>query len=402
MRPDPSRVRVSGPLANYAAGFGRELLERGYPPESAARHVRFLAQLSRWMQSEGLDERDLTEEGVAAFLDARRTRGYYEKPSLPFVVRLLGWVPGLEMPRAEPVPLTPVESAITEYGRYLGKERALATATVRGYLGIARMFLSRQVDRDEGNLDLSKLNAQAVITFVVAESRRRSVAGSQVVVTAMRSFLRFLFYEGRIAQPLAQAVPAVSAPKGFLPRGLGDEVVAALLNSCDTTTALGRRDLAILTLLARLGLRAGEVAGLSLDDVDWHHGELVIRGKGSRRDRLPLPVDVGEALVAYLSAGRPQAQSRALVLRVHAPIGPMGASNVTRIVGRACERAGVPKAGAHRLRHSAATAMLRAGAPLAEVGQVLRQAQATTTAIYAKVDRVALRSLARPWPGALS
>jgi len=156
-----------------------------------------------------------------------------------------------------------------------------------------------------------------------------------------------------------------------------------------------------LTLLARLGLRAGQVAGLTLDGVDCHHGELVIRGKGSRRDRLPLPVDVGEALAAYLSAGRPQAESRVLVLRVYAPIGPMGASNVTRIVGQACERAGVPKAGAHRLRHSAATAMLRAGAPLSEIGHVLRQAE-VTTAIYAKVDRVALRSLARPSPGALA
>lgn len=369
MRADPSRVRVSGPLASYAVAFGRELLGRGYPPESAARHVRLVAQLSRWMQTEGLDERSLNEERVAAFLEARRMRGYYEAPSVSFVVGLLGWVPGLEMSRAEPVALTPAESTIAEYGRYLGKERALAAATIRGYLHIARLFLSRRVDGDEGNLDLSELNAEAVITFVVAESRRRSVAGSQVVVTAMRSFLRFLFYEGQVTQPLAQAVPAVSAPKGFLPRGLGDEVVAALLDSCDTTTALGRRDLAVLTLLARLGLRAGEVAGLTLDDVDWHHGELVVRGKGARRDRLPLPVDVGEALVAYLSAGRPRAQSRALVLRVHAPIGPMGASNVTRIVGRACDRAGVPRAGAHRLRHSAATAMLRAGAPLAEVGQ---------------------------------
>lgn len=402
MRPNPSHVRISGPLADYAVGFGRELLERGYPTGGAARHVRLLAQLSRWMESEGLGDRDLSEERLAAFLEARRTRGYTTSPSSSFVMRLLSSVPGLRVSPADRAPLTPLEVTVADYGRYLEKERGLAAATIRGYLHITRLFLSGQADRGEDTLDLSQLTAGTVIDFVVGESRRRSVGGSQVVVTAMRSFLRFLFYDDQITQRLDQAVPAVSAPKGFVPRGLSDEVVTALLESCDTTTALGRRDLAVLTLLARLGLRAGEVAGLTLDDVDWHHGELVIRGKGSRRDTLPLPVDVGEALVAYLSAGRPQAQSRALVLRVHAPIGPMGASNVTRIVERACERAGVPKAGAHRLRHSAATAILRAGASLAEVGQVLRQAQATTTAIYAKVDRVALRSLARPWPGALA
>lgn len=402
MRADPSRVRISGPLVNYAVGFQRVLFERGYPPGTVARHLQLLARLSQWVQSEGLGEDELDDERVAAFLEARRVAGYSTTTSLPFALELLGWVPGLEVARRAAITTTPVEVVIADYRRYLERERALADATIRGYLYIARLFLARQMDGDDQDLELSELDADAVIAFVVSESRRRSVAGSQVVVTAMRSLLRYLFYGGQIAHPLARAVPAVSAPKGYLPRFLGDEIVAALLDSCDTATALGRRDLAVLTLLARLGLRAGEVAGLTLDDVDWHAGELVIRGKGSRRDRLPLPVDVGEALVAYLSTGRPQSQSRALVLSVHAPIAPIGAANVTRIVGRACARAGVPRAGAHRLRHSAATAMLRAGAPLAEVGQVLRQAQATTTAIYAKVDRVALRSLARPWPGAWS
>jgi integrase len=177
-------------------------------------------------------------------------------------------------------------------------------------------------------------------------------------------------------------------------------VVAALLASCELSTAVGRRDLAIVTVLSRLGLRAGEVAGLELKDFDWHHGELVVCGKGARRDRLPLPADVGEAVVAYLADGRPRVECRAVFLRVHAPITAMTASNVSEIVRRACRRAGVPVAGAHRLRHSAATAMLRGGATLAEVGQVLRQSRAATTAVYAKVDRVALRTLAQPWPGA--
>ncbi len=401
MTMDPSRVRISGPLAEHALGFGEVLRKCGYPCERAARHVQLLAQLSRWMERQGLGERELSEERVAEFLAARRAEGYYDKPTLSWVLTVLGLVPGLDVARAEPAPLKPVESAVVEYAHYLSRERGLATRTVRGYTQVASLFLSPRVSID-GDLDLSQVNAKAVITFVIDESRRRSVGAAQVLVTALRSLLRFLFLEGRIAQPLAQAVPAVSAPKGFLPRGLDDEVVAALLGNCDTSTVLGRRDLAILTLLSRLGLRAGEVAGLTLDDIDWHHGELVVRGKGSRRDRLPLPVDVGEALAAYLSDGRPRVESRVLFLRVRAPIGAMSVSNVTGIVRRACERAGVAPAGAHRLRHSAATAMLRAGAPLAEIGQVLRQSHAATTAVYAKVDRVALRALAQPWPGALA
>ena len=157
-----------------------------------------------------------------------------------------------------------------------------------------------------------------------------------------------------------------------------------------------------MTLLIRLGLRSGEVAGLTLDDLDWNHGELVVRGKGSRQECLPLPVDVGEALVAYLNGGRPAADCRAVFLRVKAPITAMTSSAVTQTVASACKRAGLAPVGAHRLRHSAATTMLHAGVPLADVGQVLRQTALSTTAIYAKVDRVALRALARPWPGALA
>ena len=175
-------------------------------------------------------------------------------------------------------------------------------------------------------------------------------------MTALRSLLRFLFLEGHICRRLGDAVPAVSVPKGFLPRGLADTVVEALLAGCDTSTRR-KRDLAILTVLARLGLRAGEVAGLQLDDVDWAHGELVVRGNGRRREGLPIPVDVGEAIAAYLSGGRPKVDCRAVFLRVAAPITAMTSSNVTMIVRDACKRAGVPEVGAHRLRHRAATAM---------------------------------------------
>lgn len=178
--------------------------------------------------------------------------------------------------------------------------------------------------------------------------------------------------------------------------------MTALPGSCDRDTAVGRRDFAILTLLARLGLRAGEVAVLTLDDLDWHRGEITVRGKGSRTDRLPLPADTGEAVADYLQHGRPRTDCRAVFLRARAPMGGLSRGGVGDVVMHACERAGLPRAGPHRLRHSAATAMLRGGAWLAEVGQVLRHARAATTAIYAKVDRTALRALARPWPGEAS
>jgi integrase/recombinase XerD len=401
MRPDPSRVRVSGPLAAHAVGFAEELLRRGYPPERATRHVQLLAQLSRWLEQQGLRASDLDEKRVADFLDARRAEGYAENLSLRWVLKLLGFLPALTVAPPAPDAPTPVEAMIGHYRCYLCEQRGLAAATVRAYLDVARLFLSRWEGPD-GELDLSRVAAREVSTFVLAECRRRNVGSAQALVTGLRSLLRFLFLDRRIAQPLAQAVPAVSAPKSFLPRGLDEEVLAALLASCDASTATGSRDLAVLTVLARLGLRAGEVAGLELDDVDWHHGELAVRGKGSRRDRLPLPVDVGEALAAYVADARPRGESRALFLRVSAPISAMTASNVSEIVRRACCRAGVPPAGAHRLRHSAATAMLRGGASLREVGQVLRQSQVAVTAIYAKVDRVALRALAQPWPGDLA
>lgn len=246
------------------------------------------------------------------------------------------------------------------------------------------------------------MTAEAVICFVVDQRRRRSLGSAANVVTALRSLLRFLSLEGRVASGLADAVPAVSVPKGFLPRGLSAETVRALLESCDTSSPVGKRDLAVLTLLSRLGLRAGEVARLDLDDLDWHHGEVLVRGKGGRQDRLPLPVDGGEALAAYLAGGRHRSDSRRVFLQVQAPFGPMTASNVTTIVKSAGQRAGVAPAGAHRLRHGAATAMLGSGASLVEIGQVLRQSAAATTAVYAKVDRVALRALARPWPGVLA
>jgi site-specific recombinase XerD len=283
------------------------------------------------------------------------------------------------------------------YRNYLAGERGLAASTVCRYEGVARLFLS-DCERPDG-LDVGCLTAGDVTAFVVRQCRSRRVASAKVLVTALRSLLRFLLVEGYTSRPLAPAVPTATGwGGGSLPRALGAEAVAAMLASCDQQKEVGLRDFAILTVLHRLGLRSGEVATLRLADIDWHHAEIVVRGKGSRQDRLPLPVDVGEAMVAYLHH-RPSVGCRTLFLRVHAPIVGLTSDGVGDVVRGACMRAGLPPEGAHRLRHSAATAMLAGGASLAEVGQVLRHARLVTTNIYAKVDRTALRTLARPWPG---
>jgi site-specific recombinase XerD len=235
---------------------------------------------------------------------------------------------------------------------------------------------------------------------VLDQSRKYSTKTSKRIVSDLRSFLRFLFLDGRIPHPLAGAVPTVACWRyRSLPRAAEPRSVQRLLRSCDRRTAAGLRDHAILTLLARLGLRAGEVAGLELNGIDWRQGVIKILGKGARRDPLPMPQEVGKALAAYLYRGRPPSTDRRVFLSLRAPRGPMHRTGVGRVVHRACRRAGIPSVSPHRLRHTIATRMLCAGASLPEVAQVLRHQSISTTAIYAKVDHTALRSLAQAWPG---
>ena len=395
----PSRLQVTGPLAEYADGFREELIRQGYQQTSAANHLYLLAHMSRWMVSQGLNPGELTPARVEEFLGARRADGYVIRLSQQGVAPLLGYLRALGVVPTppEPVSTAPVEVLVESYSNYLAGERGLAAGTVCRYARVARLFLS-DCERPDG-LDVGCLTAGDVTAFVVRQCRSRPVASAKVLVTGLRSLLRFLLLEAYTDRHLAPAVLTATGWAGeSLPQALGPEVVAGMLASCDQHTEVGLRDFAILTVLHRLGLRAGEVATLGLADVDWRHSEIVVRGKGSRRERLPLPADVGEAMVAYLRQRRRTA-CRTLFLRVRAPIGGLTSDGVGDVVRGACLRAGLPSAGPHRLRHSAATAMLAGGATLAGVGQVLRHARLATTTIYAKVDRTSLRSLARPWPG---
>ncbi len=285
------------------------------------------------------------------------------------------------------------------YRRYLVAERRLASSTVRARMDVAREFLAPRVTGT--GLDLERLAAADVTGFLVARARLRTAMSVKAMASPLRCLLRYLFVAGLASRDLSGAVPAAASRRlAPLPAGADPATVAALLASCDRTCPAGRRDFAILVLMARLGLRAGEVAALRLDDIDWRAGTVVIRGKGGRIDQLPLTPDAGEAVADYLRHGRPASRCRAVFLRSFGPAGAMTGHCVTMVPRSASRRAGLPVVGAHRLRHTAATEMLRHGASLPQVAEVLRHHSEDTTAIYAKIDRAALGLVVRPWPGA--
>ena len=392
-------VGVEGPLARYAPGYGAYLAELGYRPRSVVVQLRLVAHLSRWLEERGLEPSALAAEAVEEFLRARRER-YVDLIGARALGPLLGYLRGVGVvPELRPSADSPVERLLVDYREYLVCERGLMAGSVDGHERVARLFLAGlSVPLDES---LRELAAGDVTGFVVAQcgSGRLGAGAAKNLTGGLRSLLRFLHVAGWVRAGLERAVPSVAGWRySSLPRALEPAQVARLLSSCDRSTSLGRRDFAILTLLARLGLRACEVARLSLDDIDWRAGELTIRGKGSTIERLPLPHDVGEALVSYVRDGRQTSPSREVFLSARAPLRALSSAAVTAVVRYACDRAGIERVGAHRLRHTVATELLRAGVPLAQIAPILRHASVSTTAIYAKVDREALQSLARPWP----
>lgn len=293
----------------------------------------------------------------------------------------------------------PIDELLHRFRRYLVVERGLRDKGARDYARAVRPFLEGRLS--QGALGLDRLSAAEVTAFVVASCPRLSPGTVKLTMTALRSLLGFLHLEGTVERPLAAAVPSAASWRlARLPKRLEPSQVHSLLASCNLNTATGRRDFAILTTLVRLGLRAGELAALRFEDIDWRAGEIVVRGKGRREERLPLPADVGDAIAAYLRGGRPEdARGRSVFVTVNAPHRAMSGDAVSAVVARAGSRCGLAPIRAHRLRHTAASETLRGGASLEEVGQLLRHRRAMTTAIYAKVDREALRKVARPWPG---
>ena len=393
--------RKPGSIGPFVEGFRAWLLELSYTPATVHNMLTVAGQLGRWLASEGVDVADLDAGEIEAFRLARRDAGFVRVPTVRALAPLLRYLRGEGEVRVEAlVPLTPVEDLMVDYHDWLVIERGLADRTVRRYERLARRFLRERAGAT-GDRFVTDLNGADVIGFLVRESSRLNVGAAKGCVGELRSLLKFLYVKGFTPLALATVVPQVAGwHDTSVPNGLARSDVDRLLASCDRGTSGGARDHMILLLVARLGLRSIEVARLELGDVDWRAGEIAIRGKARRHDRLPLPCDVGEALSTYLCDWRPATTARELFLTISAPRRAIPSGVVSDITYRACERSGVRKVGAHRLRHALATEMLRAGATLTEVSQVLRHRDLATTAIYAKVDLVTLRRVAAPWPGA--
>lgn len=402
--PDPwvrQRLYV-GPLAIYIDVFAELLTRQGYARSTARDKLRLIAHLSHWLDRNKLQAEDLDEERIEHFRRYRRRQGRVDRHAAATCKALLE-----QLREAGTIALAPdprednAQRRIEDdYTQYLVQERGLATATIINYVAIVRDFVAANP------MPLDTLCPNDIHVFIRRLSGRFSRRRLQLIVTGLRSFLRYLQQQGNINADLAAAVPTVANwRRADVPKTITPEQVEKLLDSCDGATPAGRRDHAILLLLARLGLRGSEVVAMRLDDIDWQVGTFNVRGKGPRRDPMPLPEDVGQALASYLSDGRPVCVSRRVFIRLHAPYrGLKSTCAICDVVKRALARADInaPFKGAHLLRHSLATRMLASGASLAEIGELLRHERLETTQIYAKLDLGALRSLAQPWPGGAS
>ncbi len=391
---------VIGPLAPFVEDYATKLRARGYSAGSVVRELRHLGRLSGWMEGRGLVAADMNKDRLEEFFgELPRRRGGGRLCSWRALARVLEVLDeqGVERVWAEGAPASPSEALLGCFERFLLQERAVAASTASRYVAGARRFLAWCAP----DAELAGLAASDVTDAVLRASANQSGNATKPFVTALRSFLCYSFIEGLTASDLSAAVVSVArGRRSSLPMGIDDGAAAALFDSCDRRRAKGRRDYAVLLILLRLGLRAGEVARLQLGDIDWRAGEVVVHGKGRREDRLPLPADVGEAIAGYLKRGRPNTMGhREVFLRRVAPIGPLGTDGISGIVRCACARAGVPVIGAHRLRHTLACRLASAGVPLPAIAEVLRHRAISITAEYARVDIEGLRVVAQPWPG---
>ena len=393
----------AGPLAPFLNTFTTLLLEKGYTKYSIKLKIRLIAKFSRWLDQQNLAIDDLRIELFDHFIKFNKTadpirRGYWS--TLKSFLRHLSDT-GVIRPfviKNDDNPFYHIEDG---FAQYLSHERGLSPETLTSYIPLVRCFLS--VCFQTGTIRLEKLCPKDITAFILSYTQSVKRNTAKLMVTSLRVFFRYLRLRGLIETDLAAFVPAVSNWRlTGLPKTLEPEQIECLLKCCNQTTKVGQRDFTILLLLARLGLRAGEIVKMTLDDINWDVGELIIRGKGPRKDKLPIPYDVGEALADYLQYGRSACPTRCVFIRVRAPYQGFSSSvAICNIVQRALLRAKINSSykGAHLLRHSLATNMLRKGASLTEIGEILRHQLPSTTELYTKVDIVSLRSLAQPWLG---
>lgn len=393
--------RKAGLLGPQVEGYRDWLSRRGYTPQTVRNMLKDLGQVGCWLSAGGLEVAQFDEVRASAFLAARREAGHKRvggpRAMLPLVtyLREVGAVP------LDTTVLAPLAELLGQYRRWMVQERGLAAMTVLRYENTARRFLQEQATDGKGVFAPAALTGADINAFLLRECGRVSAGSAKGRVAELRSVLRFLYLQGITPLRLGTAVPPVGGWRfaTLPPASMSAAEVQRLLDSVDRSSDVGVRDFAIMLLVARLGLRSIEVARLELRDVDWRAGELVVRGKGRRQDRLPLPAEVGEALVAYLCGGRNPVGAHRLFLTCRAPRGPIRAELVGDVVERTCLRAGLPHVGPHRLRHALAGELLRQGAGLVAISQILRHQDLATTALYAKVDLATLRQVAQPWPG---
>lgn len=388
---------MAGPLEEFAEGFRAELSGLGYSSRGSEAQQRLMGHVSAWLSAQGLAAGDLTVEVADRFVAARRCSHRSLRSSRALVpllayLRSRGGIP----PAPVVVAVEPVDVLLERFALYLSIERGLAVATVRSYVSQVRPFVQAY-----GGAGWGALTARQVAVFVTERAVLQRPRSAAVGANALRCLLRWMWREGLVSSvSLAAAVGKFAAATGSVPqRALSRGEVADLVAGLPGGSVRLRNE-AMLALMWRLGLRAGEVASLGLEDVNWRVGVLLVRGKRRRRDHVPLPVDVGELLAGYLLRGRPCGQAhREVFLALDAPHGPLGAAAVSSVAARALADAGVAGRGAaHRLRHTAACGVLAAGGGLVEVGQLLRHASPATSAIYARSDDATLAVLARPWP----
>ncbi len=393
-----------GPLEPSLNSFAALLLERGYAGSSVKDKIRVVSKFSRWLHQQHLEVNDLNDQLIDKFIKHKGRKGAVRRGDFATLRSLFKHVG-----RANPLSHVVNENCIFHriekgFEKYLLQERGLSPATSATYIPMVRRFLFDCFN--EGTIRIDKLCPRDVTAFLLSYTKTVKRRTAKLMVTSLRAFFRYLRMRGEIAIDLAEFIPTVSDWRlSDLPKALEPQQVECLLSNCDQSSKDGQRDYTILLLLARLGLRAGEVAKMTLDDINWDAGELVVCGKGPRKDRLPIPCDVGEALVVYLQHGRPVCSTRRVFIRARAPYQGFSSSvAVCNIVQRALLRADLhpPCKGAHLLRHSLAIYMFRKGASLGEIGELLRHASQNTTEIYTKVDMAALRSLAQPWPGGVA
>ena len=392
-----------GPLVSYLDSFARHLDEQGFKRHLISRQIRVTATFSQWLAAEAVAAQDVTDEHLERFFQGPRRQQSIQRGEYATLRRFIDFL--RELGVIHPLPhhrqATPIQQAVDSFTSYLRQERGLSEKTLIQYGPFIAHFLFERFGH--GAVEVAALRAGDVIAFIKQQATRLSPARAKVATTALRSYLRYLHACGAIQLDLVAAVPTVpNWSLSGIPQAITPDQLQAVFAHCPRNTAVGRRDYAILMLLARLGLRSSEIVALTLDSIDWEAGSMAVAGKGNQAASLPMPVEVGEAIADYVCHGRPTSNSRALFLRACAPIRGLGAQQtIATIVSAAIERAGIDThhRGSHQFRHALATDLLRHGATLSEIGSVLRHRHTKTTNLYAKVDFAALRPLSLPWPG---